>query len=153
MNDYIFEFIKDVKGNKVGVIVATVYQGMIVTGYSKTNLKEGDIFDKDYGIELALNRAKGYEPTVATPDSDRRQFRNVQVRGFKYFQQATFMSIAGNFIKTETKEAEAEPMDSIDALQKLEKELISKLPQETRLMLQGLADSLLDVMKYKETVG
>ena len=156
MNDSIFEFIRDAEGNKIGVIIATVFKGMIVAGYSKTNIKDGDVFNKDYGIELALKRAKGLNATPVVPLANRRQYRNVQVRAFKFFQQATVMSIAGNFIEPKVggfKEPEIVETDPIKKLQTLEMEIISKLPQEMQLMLQGLADSILNPKRYSRIIS
>jgi hypothetical protein len=159
MLSHIHEYIRDRSGVKVGVIVATEYKGMVVTGYSKTNIKEGDTFDADYGIDLALKRAKGLVNTPAVPEADIRQFRGVIMRGFQYFRQASVVSTVGAYLPpdevlkaqemyTDTVAAPVEaPVDPIVALQELEMQMFNALPPASKLMFQGFADFILGDVK------
>lgn len=74
----------------VGVMVALVDNGLIRVGWSKANIKMGDVFDKDEGIDLAISRAYGNEETPAIPPQMIPQYRALQIRALRYFQQATF---------------------------------------------------------------
>jgi hypothetical protein len=82
----------------------------------------GDKFDKAYGINLALRRAKGVEPTPALPGQVVKQHREFQVRCLRYFKQASVLSTQGAFV----------------APPSLEDQLLSILPPEFRTLFAGL---------------
>lgn len=91
----IFEYIKErvtgMKGlQKVGVIVGFVSDGesTIRIGFSKANLKAGDKFDLEYGIDLAIQRACKWVPSVELPIHLVGMMKQFEVRCLKYFQQA-----------------------------------------------------------------
>ena len=106
----------------VGVMVALVDNGLIRVGWSKTNIKMGDVFDKDEGIDLAISRAYGNEETPAIPAQMIPQYRALQIRALRYFQQATFAPLTP--VKTVKQEKAAyeqflksfEKMDGITGL-------------------------------------
>ena len=100
MENVIHEYVRERK-QRIGVIVGTVIGNMIVIGWSKTNLKAGDNFDKGIGIELALQRAKGVQETPSLPPQMNRQMREFKDRCMRYFQQATVLSTKGPVVKTE----------------------------------------------------
>ena len=83
---------------KVGVIVGFVYKGAICTGFSKTNLKAGDIFDKDEGILIARERALGLTSSPFIPPQLVVPMREFQMRCLKYFQQADYLMTGGSYI-------------------------------------------------------
>lgn len=55
VNNTILEYIKDTKGNKVGVLLATVCYEKVCFGWSLCNKK--DNFDALFGIDIAADRA------------------------------------------------------------------------------------------------
>ena len=79
----------------VGVIAGTVVEGMIVMGWSKCNWKEGDKFDKQEGIGLAIDRARAIEPTPELPIQMKQQWKNFQCRCLRYFKDANVLSVKG----------------------------------------------------------
>ncbi|MFA7219038.1 MAG: hypothetical protein WC119_00735 [Synergistaceae bacterium] len=95
MNEIIHEYIRErVTGKgkqKVGIIAGTVVNGKIIVGWSKTNLKAGDVFDKNEGIQLALDRAIGTIPSPELPLQMVDQMRDFQIRCLRYFQQGSFL--------------------------------------------------------------
>jgi len=103
MQDRIFEYIRDYdNGNKkIGIIVGFVYKGQIVVGFSKTNTKSGDVFDVNYGMALAVNRAMGLEPVPViadhiSPDLS-YHIADFQMRCLRYFKQAETLSVKGPY--------------------------------------------------------
>lgn len=93
----IFEYIRRRKGNKtmkVGVILGTVIDNTIKTGWSKCNLKAGDKFNAVVGLQIAMNRAmaSGAIPTP-TPKCIRRQVRQFGARAVRYFKDATKLEL------------------------------------------------------------
>ena len=78
------------KGQRVGVMVATVVDGDIRIGWAKANLKAGDRFDKQKGIDIALDRANGRVVAPELPECMRTQMRGFQIRALRYFQQGLF---------------------------------------------------------------
>lgn len=98
MSNRLKEYIRDRKGNKVGLIIGFVHNNMIVIGWSKANLKAGDKFDHAYGMKLALNRALSVVPAPELDPSLKFQMREFQMRCLRYFQDATVMSTGGGYV-------------------------------------------------------
>lgn len=122
MSKHLKEYIRDRKGNKVGLIIGFVHKNMIVVGWSKANLKAGDKFDHAYGMNLALNRALSVIPTPELDPSLKSQMREFQMRCLRYFQDATVMSTGGGYVAPES------ASDSIEkALEKDIKDFMQKL--------------------------
>jgi len=100
--DVIHEYVRERQPGRgkqiVGVIVGTVVGGMIVTGWSKCNWKDGDIFDKQDGIDRAIRRAKGIDETPELPIQMKVQMREFQMRCLRYFQQASVLSTQGPYV-------------------------------------------------------
>lgn len=94
----IFEYIRDRKGNRIGVIVGFVKNGQIVTGFSQVNRKLGDVFDVDYGLSLAINRALGINESPDLPSGVVSQMEAFKVRCMRYFQQAKTLSVNGAYV-------------------------------------------------------
>jgi hypothetical protein len=92
IHEYIRERIPGRGKQIVGVIVGTTAGKRIVIGFSKANIKEGDTFDKEFGIDLALNRARGLEPSPEIPPQVVSQYRDFQRRCLRYFKQALFVN-------------------------------------------------------------
>jgi len=85
------EFIKkNINGRrqKVAVLYATVDNGNVVRiGWSKTNTKLGDKFDKNLGLELAKERSRS-NVNMIIPTSIGKKYRNFKSRCARYFKGA-----------------------------------------------------------------
>ena len=92
IHEYIRERVKGKGKQIVGVMAGMVYEGVIVVGWSKANLKAGDVFDKETGMHIALERAKGFIGAPATPIQLIEPLRIFQIRCLRYFQQAKVMA-------------------------------------------------------------
>ncbi len=90
MHDTIHEYIRE-RGRISGVMLGTVIDGEIRIGWSKTNFRAGDKFNKDEGLRIALSRAKGeYPDEREMPHVVIRNMREFQIRCLRYFQQGLF---------------------------------------------------------------
>ena len=94
----------------VGVIVGTVIKGQIVTGWSQTNLKAGDKYDKIYGLKLALDRARGIVETPALPIQLKRHMEQFKIRCLRYFKQADTLSTKGAYIAPVAKSSDVDDL-------------------------------------------
>lgn len=92
IHEYIRERVKGKGKQIVGVMAGMVYEGVIVVGWSKANLKAGDVFDRDEGMRIASDRAKGWINAPATPIQLVEPLRTFQVRCLRYFKQAKSMA-------------------------------------------------------------
>ena len=81
------------KNHKVGVVVGFKEGDKILIGWAKCNIKL-DKFDKETGIELAKQRAKGLDPICKIPDADVRQIQEFQARCLRYFKDAKVLQKA-----------------------------------------------------------
>jgi len=96
-DSYLTQFVRDRKGNPRGIVVSTKMhdEDHIRIGWSYTNLKIGDRFDKDRGLIIAKDRIR--------TDTNRKipcAVLKVATNGFiarslRYFK-ASNVSIAGN---------------------------------------------------------
>lgn len=88
MKNEIFEYIKNRKYGKIGIIVARNVDGQIRVGWSKCNFKLGDEFVIGDGMAIALDRTdvKNLSPA---PACIHRQIRKVGARAIRYFKDAT----------------------------------------------------------------
>ena len=91
----IIDYIRTRKGQIIGIFVGIAHEGMICIGWAKTNLKAGDVFDKEYGLKLALDRAKNLESSPEIPEPNRWQMYDFQIRCMRYFQGVSVMSTRG----------------------------------------------------------
>jgi len=92
IHEYIRERVKGIRRQIVGVMAGTIYEGVIVVGWSKTNTKAGDVFDRDEGMRIAMDRAKGWIPAPETPIQLVKPLRTFQMRCLRYFKQAKSMA-------------------------------------------------------------
>jgi hypothetical protein len=75
------------KGQPRGVVVATYRNGKVTLGWSYTNKKMGDSFNKTRGIDNALNRTEF--PTGASvqiPHAVNKELDKLSRRAQKYFK-------------------------------------------------------------------
>jgi len=97
----IFEYIRKRKGgmtHKIGVIYGTIDNNTIKIGWSKCNVKEGDDFNADIGIEMAKERAVASYITQGTdhptvPLCIKRHIRQFGARCVRYFQDANKLEL------------------------------------------------------------
>jgi len=88
-NKPIFEYIRRrYKGRlqKVGVIYGNVHAGVIKVGWSQCNLKSGDKFNPQTGLDIAEKRT-ALNDGVNPPPHIRRQLRRFGARCIRYFKQ------------------------------------------------------------------
>jgi len=87
----IWEYIRRRKGGKVfkvGAIAGTRIGDTIKIGWSKCNLKCGDKFDAEKGIDMAFNRAEGRTTMTPAPLCVQSQVRQFGARCVRYFKGA-----------------------------------------------------------------
>ena len=95
----IFEYIRRRKGgknHKVGIVWGTVVgdNKVIKIGWSKCNLKAGDVFNAKQGMELAKSRAYNETPTTTPiPICIHKQIRQFGARCVRYFKDASKLEI------------------------------------------------------------
>jgi len=87
----IHEYVRE-RRQIVGVIIGTTVGNELRIGWSKTNLKAGDVFEKEEGIRIALARANGEEESPELPPQMKKQMRQFQIRALRYFKQALFVA-------------------------------------------------------------
>lgn len=87
MQTEIFEYIKNRKYGKIGIIVARNVDGQVRVGWSKCNFKMGDEFIVGAGLAIALERTS--TPPNPAPACIHKQIRKVGVRAMRYFKDAT----------------------------------------------------------------
>jgi len=81
------QFVRDRKGQPRGMVVATVIDDQIRIGWSYTNTKLGDRFNKSRALQIALGRAKnGQRNSVTTPHSVSKVIEKMQNRAGFYFK-------------------------------------------------------------------
>ena len=86
----IHQFITKGAGNrkrKIGVLVGEMRDKTIFIGWSRANESMGDKFDRDYGMNLAIERLKAKE-MVSIPDSIVVEVVAFQGRCQRYFKDA-----------------------------------------------------------------
>ena len=92
MQTMIHEYVKE-RNKKVGIIAAIAVGDQIRIGWSKTNFKKGDEFDRGEGMRIAIERAKGLQTAPALPSRMRSQMRQFQIRSIRYFQQGMLVTM------------------------------------------------------------
>ena len=127
IHEYVRERVTGKGKQIVGVIVGTVENGMIKVGWSKANIKMGDVFDKDEGIRIALDRANGLDTVPTLPGQMNDQYRQFQIRCLRYFKQ-------GNFVHS----ANVDSWQNFDAISKLVSTLAGRMGIGIGLMGDGV---------------
>ena len=88
MSGQIFEYIRNRKSGKVGVIVGMVIDKRVLIGWSKCNV-ELDKFDTKEGLKIAVDRAMGtLIPSNIAPPCLHSQIRRFSSRCCRYFKGA-----------------------------------------------------------------
>jgi len=95
MQNRIHQYITKGAGHRkkiVGVLVGEMIDQRIHIGWSRANGSKGDKFDRNYGMNLAIERLKAKE-TVAVPHSIVDAVVKFQSRCHRYFKEATTLEI------------------------------------------------------------
>ena len=88
------QFVRDRKGQPRGMVVATVIDNSICVGWSYTNTKAGDRFNKQRAIQIALGRAEyGWGREVEIPYAVSKVFIRMADRASSYFKNAKMDSL------------------------------------------------------------
>lgn len=95
------QFVRDRKGQPRGLVVATVIDNEIRIGWSFTNTKAGDRFDKTLAYKIALGRAEtGQRGSVVTPHSVSKVVDSIMDRAVRYYKGTPVSSVVNsNFEK------------------------------------------------------
>jgi len=81
----LMQFVRDRRGNPRGVVVSRLVDERVTVGWSFTNYKAGDRFDKQRGIQIALGRLT-VPSTKQIPYSVHKVMETVVDRSKKYFK-------------------------------------------------------------------
>ena len=84
----LYKYMRNRKGQLNGVVLATVVNNTVRTGWSKCNESAGDIFDKERAILIAEGRAKiGLGPNAPIiPRGYYSELVKITKRGKNYFK-------------------------------------------------------------------
>jgi hypothetical protein len=89
------QLVRDRKGQPRGMVVATVIEGTIRLGWSHTNTKAGDRFDKRKAFTIALGRAEnGWGKNVRVPHNVSKSLDNIVKRAVRYYKNVQFSWVA-----------------------------------------------------------
>ncbi len=81
------QLVRDRNGQPRGMVVATVIDGTIRLGWSHTNTKAGDRFDKRKAFTIALGRAEnGWGPNKKVPVSTTKVLNKMVDRAVRYYK-------------------------------------------------------------------
>ena len=81
------QLVRDRNGQPRGMVVATVIDGSIRFGWSHTNTKAGDRFDKRKAFTIALGRAEnGWGPNKTVPVSTTKVLNKMLDRAMRYYK-------------------------------------------------------------------
>ncbi len=81
------QFVRDRKGDPRGMVIATVIDNTVRFGWSYTNTKAGDRFNKQKAIVIATGRAeKGWGQKVKTPHRVNKALRQIAERSVRYYK-------------------------------------------------------------------
>ena len=81
------QLVRDRNGQPRGMVVATVIDDTIRLGWSHTNTKAGDRFDKCKALTIALGRAEnGWGPSTKVPVSTTKVLNKMLDRAVRYYK-------------------------------------------------------------------
>jgi hypothetical protein len=92
----IFEYVKNGKNQKVGILVAQRYGKTVSIGWSKTNFKSGDGFKKEDGLKIARERLlkRNLVKPVVIPQIIERNIHQFMVRCARYFKDTYTIGVS-----------------------------------------------------------
>lgn len=83
----LMQFVRDRDGQPRGMVVATVIDGSVRFGWSYTNTKAGDRFNKQKAIVISTGRAeKGWSQKVKTPHQVIKSLNQIVDRSIRYYK-------------------------------------------------------------------
>lgn len=89
------QMVRDRNGQPRGYVVATVINDAVRVGWSYTNTKMGDRFDKQKGFAIALGRAEnGWGKNVRVPHNVSKSLDNIVKRAVRYYKNVQFSWVA-----------------------------------------------------------
>lgn len=81
------QMVRDRDGQPRGYVVATVINDTVRIGWSYTNTKAGDRFDKMKGFAIALGRAEnGWGKSVRVPHNVSKSLDRIASRAYHYYK-------------------------------------------------------------------
>jgi len=81
------QFVRDRDGQPRGIVVATVIDNKICIGWSYTNTKAGDRFDKEKAYRIAFGRAENrWGVNVTMPHRVTKVYEKMTDRAIRYFK-------------------------------------------------------------------
>jgi len=88
----LYKFMRNRKGQLNGVVLATIVNNTVRTGWSKCNESAGDIFDKERAILIAEGRAKNGLGSNApiVPRGYCFELTKIANRGKSYFKMPVY---------------------------------------------------------------
>lgn len=93
------QFVRDRKGQPRGMVVATVIDNTIRFGWSYTNTKAGDRFNKTRAFQIAHGRAEtGQGNKVVTPHSVYKVMNQLAVRAERYYKNVPMAESHTNYM-------------------------------------------------------
>jgi len=99
------QFVRDRNGQPRGMVVATVIDNTICIGWSYTNVKAGDRFDKKKAFIIALGRAEnGWSSTVMVPRRVYNVYKRISLRASTYFNISMTHIVFNNKFKNRSEE-------------------------------------------------
>ena len=85
----LMQFVRDRNGNPRGVVVAAVINNEVRYGWSYTNTKLGDRFNKQRGLAIAHGRIdNGWGDRTQVPHNVLKSLNHISNRAAKYFKVA-----------------------------------------------------------------
>ena len=85
----LMQFVRDRKGNPRGVVVAAIVDNEVRYGWSYTNTKLGDRFDKRRGLVIAHGRIdNGWGDKTQVPHNVLKSLNHISNRAAKYYKVA-----------------------------------------------------------------
>lgn len=82
----IFEYVYNKRRNPVGIILAAkLPNGNVRIGHSRAKVSAGDKFERERGLELAINRTFK-NGSIPVPDSMLEDYENMVYRASRYFK-------------------------------------------------------------------
>lgn len=99
----LIEYVRNDKGNPIGVVVASLTNDKkIGIGWSKVNIKAGDVYKKERALQIARDRInKGIGHLVIIPFAVRPIFKKMVNRSEKYFRKPHNISTVDQSIMCE----------------------------------------------------
>lgn len=88
------QYVKNRQGQRVGAVVAKRFDDMVVVGWSFTNIKAGDVFDKAKALLIATGRCER-NSTSTIPRVMEPVIQNIVNRSDRYFRGAKVITVAG----------------------------------------------------------